>query len=150
VAFFRRCRRTSGHYFGPQFGPLGLTPNIDPLAFYRPANIAASPDDVDTRMSHQLALPERHSTGPDFRVRFLDPGFSIGYTYFNYSHSSTTIFSAGFSPHAQYTDTSPTEPPLPSVLGAVPGLDTLLYGHPQQTDAGVYFGVSVTRTFWTF
>jgi RHS repeat-associated protein len=140
----------SGHYFGPQFGPLGLTPNIDPLAFYRPANIAASPDDPDTRMSRQLSLPERHPTGPDFHVRYLDPGFSIGYTYFNYSHSSTTVFSAGFSPHAQYVDTSPTEPPLPSVLGAVPGLDTLLYGHPQSTDAGVYFGVSITRTFWTF
>jgi hypothetical protein len=140
----------SGHYFGLQVGPLGLTPTIDPLAAYRPPNLTASPGDTETNMSRQLSLPERHPTGPGYTVDAFSPGTSIGYSYFNYSRSSTTIFSAGFAPRASITTFSVDQPPLPSVLGAVPGLDTLLYGHSQSTPAGVYFGVSLTRTFWTF
>jgi RHS repeat-associated protein len=140
----------SGHYFGLQFGPLRLTPNIDPLDLYRPPNMTASPGDPETTLGRQLALPERRPTGPSYVVRALDPGTSVGYSYLNYSRSATTIFSVGFAPRAQYTDFSPDEPPLPSVLGAIPGLDNLLYGHSQSSPAGVYFGVSLTRTFWAF
>ncbi|MBZ5603547.1 MAG: RHS repeat-associated core domain-containing protein, partial [Acidobacteriia bacterium] len=137
----------SGHYVGLQFGPLGLTPTIDPLAASRPPNMTASPGDPDTNLSRQLAQPEPTRTGPGYTVRLFDPGASIGYTYFNYSRSGATIFSAGFAPRAKYQDFSLDQPPLPSVLGAVPGLDTLLYGHDTSTPAGVYFGLSFTRTF---
>jgi RHS repeat-associated protein len=138
----------SGHYVGLQFGPLGLTPSFDPLAASRPPNMTSSPGDTpDTNLSRQLSLPESSRTGPAYTVKVLEPGTSIGYTYFNYSHSGTTIFSAGFAPHAQYQDYSREEAPLPSVLGAIPQLDTLLYGHSTSSSAGVYFGVSLTRTF---
>ena len=101
-------------------------------------------------MSRQLSLPEQRPTGPGGAVQVFEPGPSIGYTYFNYSQSGTTIFSAGFAPHPGITTYSLEHPPLPSVLGAVPGLDTLLYGQSQSTPMGVYFGISLTRTFWTF
>ncbi|HEU4891610.1 MAG TPA: SpvB/TcaC N-terminal domain-containing protein [Vicinamibacterales bacterium] len=138
----------SGHYVGLQFGPLALAPTFDPLATYRPPNIAASPGDaVDTNMSRQLSLPERHPTGPPYTLTTFNPGLSVGYSYLNYSSSGLTVLSAGFAPRASVTTFSVEQPPLPFPLSAVPTIDERLYGHAQSAPAGVYFGVSWYQTF---
>lgn len=138
----------SGHYVGLLVGPLGLTPSIDPLATLRPPNTNAKPGDTETNLSRQLSLPERRPTGPGYTVQAFSPGTSVGYSYFNYSRSATTIFSAGIAPRSSATTFSLEHPPLPGPLGAVPGLETLLYGPSPTAPTGVYFGVSLTRTFW--
>ncbi len=140
----------SGHYVGLLVGPLGLTPSIDPLASERPPNASASPGDTETTLSRQLALPERRHTGPAYTVQAFTPGVSIGYSYLHYSRSSTTIFSAGIAPRSTVTTYSLEHPPLPGPLGVIPGLDTLLYGPSPSAPTSVYFGVSLTQSFWAF
>jgi RHS repeat-associated protein len=135
-----------GHYFGPQFGPLGLAPTIDPLSGSRPENLTSSPGDVVSPLA-PLTAPREPRGGPGGVVQMYDPGFSLGYSYLSYGSSGTTIFSVGFAPRAQITNFSLEHPPLPSVLGAIPGLDSLLYRQPQSTPAGFYFGASLSRSF---
>jgi hypothetical protein len=72
----------------------------------------------------------------------FEPGPSIDYTYLNYRRSGT-IFSTWFATHSGVTT-------LPSVLAAIPRLTRRSYVHTQSTPMGVYFGISLTRTFCTF
>ena len=139
--------QASAHYLGPLVGPLGLAPSLDPLSKFRPANYGHSPGETDTRLSRQLALPETHPTGPGYVVQGFSPGTAFGYSYISHSESGNTIFSVGFSPKSSLTNYSVEHPPITGILGAVPGLDSLLYGQPQGTPHGWYVGASLSGGF---
>jgi RHS repeat-associated protein len=134
------------NYFGPQFGPLGLAPGIDPFAHLRPANINAKPgDQPDLLQSNAPASPT--TTGLRETLVF-QPGTSLGYSHFSLHDSTYRIFSVGVS-LPSLTRFSPDIAPLKGPLAA-PGLDTLLYGQSLSTGFGkygVYFGASYGGTF---
>lgn len=140
----------SGHYFGIQVGPLGLSPSVDPFAAYRPPNLKATPDTVDTTMARQLTLPEIHPTGPPYAIPVFSAGTSVGYSYFRYSKSGYSILSFGISPSSSVSYTTADEPSLPFPLGSIPGVGSILYPHAiPSTSDGIYIGVMFTTTFWT-
>ena len=139
--------RLDANYFGPQFGPLGLAPTIDPFAYLRPANMTASPG--DTPDPFQRNAPNSPPTGPSRETLLFEPGTSLGYSHLSVRDSTYSIFSVGVS-LPKLTLYSSDLAPLPSVLGAVPGLDSLLYGRSLSTSFGqygFYFGASYSGSF---
>lgn len=118
--------RASGHYFGPQLGPIGLNVGLDPLS----------------------------GTGegrtPPGDINLFEPGVSLGYTYFSYGENGSFIFSAGFSPVSTVETYNPAQPQIP-VARSLPLVGDFLhqqvYGRPLSAPAGPYGGVRLGVTF---
>lgn len=121
--------RAQGHYLGPQFGPLSLSPDIDPLASQRTDPSSASPVTA---------------TGT---IQMFEPGTSVGYSYFSYGNSGLTVFSVGFAPRAEIVDYNLQHPPLPFPLSSIPGADEFLYRQSTSAPAGWYLGASLRGNF---
>jgi hypothetical protein len=75
-----------GHYFGPQYGPIGLNVGINPTG-----NVT---DDTSA-----LRAMDAMSAGgtPEKGATMFEPGPSIGYTYFRLGSKGTTLFNVGVS-----------------------------------------------------
>lgn len=135
------------NYFGPQFGPLSLAPSIDPLAAIRPANMTAARGDTADWL--QRGAPASLPSTSSGTVQMFEPGTSLGYSHLSLRDSTYRIFSVGVS-LPKITGYSSGLAPLGSYLGAVPGLDSLLYGQSLSTSFGkygAYFGVSYGGSF---
>ena len=118
----------SGHYFGLQVGPLALAPDMP-------------------QMAQQFATAGG-STDPNATTHVFDPGFSVGYSYFDYSESGSTVFSIGFAPFASTLSHSLAQPTLPNPVSALNSvLEPLLYGEETSQSAGVYYGAFFGRRF---
>lgn len=76
----------TGHYVGPQFGPIGLNVGINPTA-----GVTEGPP-------NRQSSTAPHTGGAGGGIYMFEPGPSIGYTYFHYSATGTTLFNVGVSP----------------------------------------------------
>ncbi len=76
----------TGHYVGPQFGPNGLNVGINPTA-----GVTEGPP-------NRQSSTAPHTGGAGGALYMSEPGPSIGYTYFHYSPTGTTLFNVGVSP----------------------------------------------------
>lgn len=118
--------RASGHYFGPQLGPIGLNVGLDPLSGAGEGRTA--PGDIN----------------------LFEPGVSLGYTYFSYGENGSFIFSAGFSPVSTIETYNPAQPQIP-VARSLPLVGDFLhqqvYGRALSAPAGPYGGVRLGVTF---
>jgi Salmonella virulence plasmid 65kDa B protein len=102
------------------------------------------------------ASPGRSAFGPRLAISY-DSGSGNGIFSFGWGLSLSsisrktdkglTILSLGFAPRPSVQTYSIEQPPLPFPLSSVPGLDQRLYGHPESTAAGVYFGASWYQPF---
>ncbi|MGV3764393.1 SpvB/TcaC N-terminal domain-containing protein [Parapedobacter sp.] len=123
----------SGHYFGPQFGPLGLNVGIDP---FDPAYGGDAPRNDGLLGTGDITL--------------FEPGMSVGYTYFNYGSRGSFIFSAGISPTSSLETYNRLQPRIPMV-GSLPivgdSVNQFLYGRSFSTPTGPYFGVRLGGSF---
>ena len=138
--------RAQGNYFGPLVGPLGLTPKIDPFERFRPPSLTATRSTDPSTISPRLFDPPGYSGAAAGTIGVFEPGFALGYSHFATSSTGSSIFSVGFAPRASVQDYNLEHPPLPFPLGAVPGLDTVLYHQSTSTPAGWYVGASLTLT----
>jgi hypothetical protein len=139
--------KLDANYVGVQLGPLGLAPSIDPYAAMRPGNMTASPGDSPDAL--QRLAPSAPYSGPSVTAQMFEPGTSVGYSHIAVHDTRYTILSVGVS-LPKLTTYSPDIAPLPSVLGAVPSSDQLLYGQSLSTSTGkygVYVGASVSANF---
>lgn len=120
----------SGHYVGPQFGPIGLNVGINPLE-------TGAPDESTTPR-------------PGGSIMMFEPGTSVGYTYFRYSSHGSFVFSAGISFDSSNVEYNRATPQIP-VVGDLPGIggavEKALYGRELSTSMGPYGGF---RAAWTF
>jgi RHS repeat-associated protein len=110
----------SGHYLGPQFGPLGLNVGINPTG-----NV--TDDTLQLRLTDAMQMDRRGGGA----VNMFEPGPSYGYSYYNYSRSGTTFFNVGVSPTS-------------SLVPYYPGGVSQPFGGPS---AGTYFGLRYSTTF---
>ncbi|HSI78928.1 MAG TPA: toxin TcdB middle/N-terminal domain-containing protein [Lunatimonas sp.] len=75
-----------GHYFGPQFGPLGLKADINPTGNVTEDSLTLrTRDAIDAGSSNSGA------------VHMFEPGPSLGYSYFKHSQTGNTFFNLGVS-----------------------------------------------------
>lgn len=118
----------SGHYLGPQFGPIGMNVGINPFE----------------------GQTGEGSRPPGGSIFMYEPGVSFGYTYFNYSSQGSFVFSAGFSPSSSVVEYNQQQPQVP-VISSLPvvgeAVERALYGRALSTSVGPYAGV---RLGWTF
>ena len=120
----------SGHYVGPQFGPIGLNVGINPL---------------ETGERGEYRRPS-----PGGSIMMFEPGTSVGYTYFRYGSHGSFVFSAGVSFSSSLVEYNQGQPRIPIVSGLpVVGdaVEKALYGRTLSTSMGPYGGV---RLGWTF
>ncbi len=101
----------SGHYFGPQFGPLGLNLGINPTG-----NV--SDDTPYWRYRDAVGAGVPASQGA---VQMYEPGTSFGYSYFSYSATNRFSVSVGVSPSSSvvpYYGGGASQPGIP-ILGSL-------------------------------
>ena len=125
--------RASGHYIGPQFGPIGLNLALDPF---------------DAAYGGQG--PRNDGLLRSGSIMMYEPGASLGYTYFNYSSNGSFLFSAGVSPSSSVVEYNQLQPRIPIVSGLPivgEAIDQALHGRSFSTPAGPYVGVRVGGTF---